>query len=93
MATPVEIAAIAFINGILGVLWQSYRARHPRKVDPYLSNGMLRPKSARQKPGVGDVADKWGGTLNRPPSLLEDLRPVDRHLLEDVGDAGDIAKH
>ena len=93
MASPVEIGIIAFINAFLGHFVRKWWENRP--VDPYISRGMVPPKSAAKlvkKSGDSDIADKWGGSLNTTPDALEDLRPVQGHVLQDAGNAGDVTK-
>ena len=53
---------------------------------------MKRIREEFKKSGDSDIADKWGGSLNTTPDALEDLRPVQGHVLQDAGNAGDVTK-
>ena len=91
-------AAIAIlVNGLLGVAYQKWWPSQwwPKYMDPYTAAGMVRPKSLRngQQTGNRSIGNKWGGTLNPIPNLLEDLRPIESDVLQDSIKTGHITKH
>ena len=91
-----EAAIAVFINGMLGVAYQQWwpETWWPKYINPHARLGMVKPKSLTgQEAGDGSIADKWGGSLDPVPKVLEDLRPVKGKVLQDGIEAGDVTQH